>query len=188
MAATTGTVVTAVVDLVTMCGLATVSVGLWTLRVAVTAKGLKAVAAVVAALEAVVFALAFSRLIVGLGAPGRLAAYGVGVGLGTLVGLAADRRLNRGHVQVDVVAPASAADVVAVLHERGWPTASSLGEGLSGPVVLASITVDEIRLSSLLDDLARFAPAAFWTVRSVEAARAVPLPAGYVQVTPRRIA
>jgi uncharacterized protein YebE (UPF0316 family) len=178
--------VNTLIDLVAMTGLATISVSLWTLRVAVTAKGLKTAAATIAALEAMVFVLAFSRAITGLTAPGRLAAYGVGVGLGTLVGLAVDRRLNRGHAQVEVVAPEPAPHLAAALHRRGWPTTSTWGEGLSGRVILTSVTVDEDQLPAVLDDVARLAPDAFWTVRTVRAARAVPLPGGLVQISRRR--
>ena len=47
-------------DVFTMTGLAVISVGLWTVRVAVTAKGRKIAAAVVAAVEATTFVAAFS--------------------------------------------------------------------------------------------------------------------------------
>ena len=56
-----------------MGALAFVSVALWTLRVALTARGRKASSAVVAAIEAVVFALVFSRLVSDLGSWDRVA-------------------------------------------------------------------------------------------------------------------
>jgi hypothetical protein len=114
--------------------------------------------------------------------PERVGAYAVGVGLGTLLGLAVDRRLNPRHAQVDVVAPGPANELLDALHERGWPTTSSMGYGLSGNVVIASVTVDEHRLHPLLDDLRQIAPDAFWTVRTVRTAKAVPLPAAFLQI------
>jgi uncharacterized protein YebE (UPF0316 family) len=180
--------VNTLVDVASMTGLATLSVGLWTLRVAVTARGFRTAAAIIAAVEAIIFVLAFSRVIDGLTAPGRIAAYGAGVGVGTLLGLTIDRRLSRGYAGVDVVVPAQDAHVVGALHQRGWPTTSARGEGLSGAVILASVTVDESRLADLLDDLARIAPDAFWTARRVDVARAVPVPVGFVQITRRRTA
>ncbi|MDQ4133264.1 MAG: hypothetical protein M3179_08685, partial [Actinomycetota bacterium] len=54
---------------VTMAGLAVASVGLWTLRVALAARGRKLAGAMVAAVEAIVFATAFTRLASDLDAP-----------------------------------------------------------------------------------------------------------------------
>jgi uncharacterized protein YebE (UPF0316 family) len=179
------TATSALVDVAAMILLATASVGLWTLRVAVTAKGRKTAAATVAAIEAVVFLVAFSRAVAGLTSPERVGAYAVGVGLGTLLGLAVDRRLNPRHAQVEVVAPGPANELLDALHERGWPTTSSVGRGLSGNVVIASVTVDEPRLHALLDDVLQIAPHAFWTVRTVRSARAVPLPPAFVQIGSR---
>ena len=172
----------ALVDLAALVLLATASVGLWTLRVVVTAKGRNTAAATIAAIEAIVFLVAFSRAVAGLTAPERVGAYAVGVGLGTLLGLAVDRRLNPRHAQVEVVAPGPANELLGALHERGWPTTSSMGYGLSGDVVIASVTVDEHRLHPLLDDLRQIAPDAFWTVRTVRTAKAVPLPAAFLQI------
>ena len=74
--------------------LAMASVSLWTLRVALTARNHKAMAAVVASVEATVFALAFSRVLSSLDSVAQVAAYATGVGCGTLVGLTINDRLS----------------------------------------------------------------------------------------------
>ena len=69
-------------QLVTAAGmalLAMASVGLWTLRVALTARGRKSIAAAVAAVEAVVFAVAFTNVAAHLDSPARIAGYAAGV-------------------------------------------------------------------------------------------------------------
>lgn len=71
--------------------LAVGSVGLWTLRVALTARGSRVVGSSVAATEAVVFVVAFSHVTGSLNAPLQVAIYGVGVGVGTFLGLTIDR-------------------------------------------------------------------------------------------------
>jgi uncharacterized protein YebE (UPF0316 family) len=158
-------------DLLTMMGLATLSVALWTVRVAVTAGGHRLAAAAVASIEAVVFVAAFSKVVDRLDSPSALVAYGAGVGLGTLLGLVGHARLIPGHSQVEVVAPASStSDLVADLQRRGWPLTVMTGDGLSGPVVLAFITVDDRRVTALLEDIGCLAPDALWTVRAVHAA------------------
>ena len=72
-------------------GLAVVSVCLWTLRVATTARGCRVLGSLVAATEAVVFLLAFSHVTGSLDAPLQISIYGGGVGIGTYVGLTIDR-------------------------------------------------------------------------------------------------
>ena len=79
----------------TMTMLAMGSVGLWTLRVAHTARGRKLLGAGVAAVEALVFVVAFTSLAANLDSPALLGGYAAGVALGTLVGLAASGSVDR---------------------------------------------------------------------------------------------
>jgi hypothetical protein len=80
----------AIIELGGISVLAMLSVSLWTVRVALTARGSKWIGATVAAVEAVVFATAFSRLVTDLGSPLKIGAYGVGVAAGTIVGIRLD--------------------------------------------------------------------------------------------------
>ena len=72
--------------------LAGLTVSLWTVRVALTARRRRYAGALVATAEALVFATVFARVIESVDSPSQLAAYGVGVGIGTLAGLAIDER------------------------------------------------------------------------------------------------
>lgn len=81
--------------------LAVGSVGLWTLRVALTARGSRILGSAVAATEAVVFVLAFSHVTGSLNAPVQIAIYGAGVGLGTFLGLSVDREIRSRVAQDD---------------------------------------------------------------------------------------
>ena len=75
-------------------GLAVLSVGLWTLRVALAARGSRGLGSAVAAIEAMTFVVAFSHVTGSLDAPVQLVVYGFGVGLGTFVGVSADRLIR----------------------------------------------------------------------------------------------
>lgn len=75
--------------------LTTLNVGLWTLRVTLAATGRRLLAAAVASAEAVLFTLAFGTVVSSFDDPARIGAYAVGVGAGTLAGLAAEQRLHR---------------------------------------------------------------------------------------------
>ena len=82
-------------SLVAAAGLAvasTVSVGLWTLRVTLAARGRRTAASGTASVEALLFVLAFSRVMEALEDPVRVVGYAVGVAAGTFVGLTLEAR------------------------------------------------------------------------------------------------
>jgi uncharacterized protein YebE (UPF0316 family) len=145
-----------------MAALATASVGLWTMRVALAARGRKVAGAAVAAVEAVVFAVAFTRL--DLAAPERVGGYAVGVAFGTLLGLALDERLSGGQSELRVVVPGVQPWLVQTLRSGGWPATSFTGDGPDGPVTLLFVAADDSRLQVLLEDVRRTVPGASWTV------------------------
>ncbi len=78
-----------------MAALSSAGVGLWTLRVAVAARGLKTLCALVASAEALLFAVTFSRLVSDLATPGRIFGYLLGVAAGSVAGLWIDDRVGR---------------------------------------------------------------------------------------------
>lgn len=82
-------------DALLMSLLAMTSVSLWTLRVALTHRGVRPLASAVAAMEALVYATTFGRLLEDLTAMGRLAGFGLGVAAGTYLGMLVDERLDR---------------------------------------------------------------------------------------------
>ena len=149
----------------TMFGLALLSVSLWTFRVSITARGLKLASAAMAAIEAVVYLSAFSRLVSDLGSPLRVAAYAAGVAVGTAVGLVVDDRTARGHTELHLVAHGDRTDLVDEFRRLGWPATSATAVGPDGSVTTMWLTVadtDVRQISELVTDLS---PEAFWTLR-----------------------
>lgn len=164
-------------------GLAFLSVALWTVRVAFTSRGRKLLGSGVAAIEATVFAVAFSRLLSGIDSPHQVIAYGAGVAAGTMVGLLIDDVVNPQLVRVDAVVSRLSGDVVDALHGHGYPTTVSEGHGISGEVKMVSVTLSEDRTPRLFEILDETAPEAFWTVSPVSTVRPSPLPLGFCAVT-----
>jgi uncharacterized protein YebE (UPF0316 family) len=162
--------------------LAITSVGLWTLRVALTARGRRGIGATVAAVEAVVFAVAFTNVAAHLDSPVRIAGYAGGVAFGTVLGLTADRRLSAGVSDVDIVVPGRDAHTTERLRRLGWPATTFAADGPSGPVTLICIAVDDSRLAELTAAIRHVAPDAFWTVQRLGTAHASVLPDGYLQI------
>src|SRR5918992_11664 len=165
-----------------MAGLAVMSVGLWTMRVALTARGRKVAGSITAGAEALVFLLAFSSVMKDMDAIERVAGYAVGVGVGTLLGVFLDERLSAGQSEVRIVTPGRDLGLVEELHDLGWPVTWSRGHGPLGEVTVAFVAVDDMRLARLTKDLRTLAPDEFWTVERLRSARAVREHNGWMQV------
>jgi uncharacterized protein YebE (UPF0316 family) len=148
-----------------MALLAMVSVGLWTLRVALAASGRRLTGAAVAAIEAVVFALAFSNLVANLGSWERIAGYAVGVAVGTVAGLVINDRMNPRAAVVEVVVRGDGHELRQALHSRGWPATTMPARGISGPAAILLLVVHANRTHDVLRVVRAIAPHALWTVR-----------------------
>jgi uncharacterized protein YebE (UPF0316 family) len=159
-----------------MGALAFVSVGLWTLRVALTARGRKTESAAVAAMEAVVFALVFSKLVSDLGSWDRVAGYAIGVAVGTIAGLSLNERLDRRGVIVEAVVAGDGATLQNALHSGGWPATALPATGLTGQATLLFVAVPSERTSDLLALIRTTAPDALWSIRPTTAYRGLPAP------------
>lgn len=157
-------------DALKMTSLALVSVGLWTLRVALTAKGRRLTGAAIAAVEASVFALVFASLVSDLDRPGRIIGYALGVAMGTLIGMSLDKHLSRGQSALRIVVPGSGALLLDALRGRGWPATGLPASGLQGQATMLMIAVDNNCLDSLMEDVRRLAPDVFWTVERLHLA------------------
>ena len=165
-----------------MAGLAVMSVGLWTLRVALTARGRKVAGSLTAGLETLVFLLAFSSVMSDMDAIERVAGYAVGVGAGTWLGLFVDGRLSTGQSEVRIVTPGQDLTLVRELQGLGWPVTWTPGHGPLGEVTIAFVAVDDTRLARFLRDLRGRASDEFWTVERLTSARAVREHEGWVQI------
>jgi uncharacterized protein YebE (UPF0316 family) len=161
--------------------LACASVSLWTLRVTVAAAGRKLTAAAVAGVESLVFVLAFGAVLSSLQDPVRIAAYGLGVAGGTLLGMVVDERLSNGRSLVRLVVDGSGIEETTQLREHGWPATRSEADGVNGPVAIIAVAVDERVLGRLTHDLDRVVPAAFRTVERLRDVRPTVLPVGMHQ-------
>jgi uncharacterized protein YebE (UPF0316 family) len=159
-----------------MAGMALVSVGLWTLRVTLTAHGRKLLGAAAAAVEAVVFAMVFSSLAASLHAPARVVGYAIGVAAGTLLGLAIDERTARGTSEVQLVVHGRDQAAAETLRRLGWPATSFVADGPDGPVTVTFVAVDDAEVDHVVDVLRRIAPRGFWAVDHLRRVHPVPLP------------
>jgi uncharacterized protein YebE (UPF0316 family) len=157
-----------------MAAMALVSVGLWTLRVTLAARGRKVLGAAAAAAEAVVFAVVFSSLAGSLDAPAPVLGYAVGVAAGTLLGLLIDERSARGTSEVQVVEHGRDRRTAETLRHLGWPATSFTADGPDGPVTVTFVAVEDTDVGRVVDVLQRDAPRGFWAVQQLRRMHPVP--------------
>jgi len=157
-----------------MALLAMVSVGLWTLRVALAARGRRLAGAAVAAVEAVVFAMVFSSLVGDLESWDRVAGYAAGVAVGTVGGLVVNDRMNPGGTVVEAVVPGDGAELRQAFHARGWPATAVPAAGVHGPATVLYLVVRSQRADTVLDVVRAVAPQAFLSTRPAAVVRGVP--------------
>lgn len=162
------------------------SVSLWTIRVALTARGRRGAASAAAGIEAVVFALVFSSVLTSLNAPVEIAGYAVGVAGGTMLGVLTASRLSTGQSAVRIIVDGSGQALTTELRARGWPVTRLPAEGLHGSAALLLLVVDDAQLSRTIRDVERLAGDAFWTTERLGDAHPTVLLPGYRQVGRRR--
>ena len=155
-------------EMLSTAGLAVGGVTLWTFRVAVTARGNRALGALLAATEAMLFVVAFSRLMGSFDSPHLVISYGAGVAAGTFLGLALDARLNPQLARVDIFDSTGAA--IGAVARSGHPFTLSDGMGSRGQVSVASLVVTETRVEEILAAVRAEGTDAFWTVAPIRRA------------------
>ncbi|HSJ26680.1 MAG TPA: DUF5698 domain-containing protein [Acidimicrobiia bacterium] len=153
-------------DILFTAGLATVCVSLWTVRLAVTARGNRGLSAVIAGMEAMLFVVAFAKILNGLDSVFLVAAYGAGVGGGTLLGLALDARLNPQLSRLDVFDPTG--DAIEAIEAAGFAVTKSEGIGTTGRVIVGSVISPDLLVGALLESIGH--TESTWTVSPVRRA------------------
>ena len=132
--------------------------------------------AAVAAVEAVVFALVFSRLVADLGSWDRIVGYALVVAVGTAAGLLVNERTSQGGVVVEAVVPGDGEALRAALHVHGWPATAIPAAGLRGPATLVFVAVPATRKDDVVELITSTDPDAFWAVRTATAFHGLPAP------------
>jgi uncharacterized protein YebE (UPF0316 family) len=157
-----------------IAGLVLTEVALWQWRVILTARGSKALPSVLGMLGAVLQITAVSQVVTNIHDPLTVAAYALGVGGGVLAGVVVGDRFTSDSTAVNVITTDATLD--ARLRSRGWPVTMQHGHGEAGAVQLLLIVVRGRHRAALVDDLARYAPDAFWTAEDLRTGPVMNLP------------
>lgn len=109
-----------------------VYVTLSTIRVILTLKGKKYVAAIVSLFEVVVYVVGLGLVLDNLGAIQNIAAYALGYGIGVIVGSKIEEKMALGYITVNVISTNPELEFSRQLREKGYGVTSWLADGKDG--------------------------------------------------------
>jgi len=148
--------------------IADVSIG--TVRMIYVINGHRYIAAALGFIEVIIWALAVGGVIKFLTNPAALIAYGLGFAAGTLVGMIIEERLAIGYRMVHIFNREPSNSVAWPLRDLGYRVTTVPGEGLSGAVEIAYVSVKRKAMPALLDAVGDIAPQSFVTIERADRA------------------
>ena len=148
-----------------------INMTLATMRLVLTVRGRKWVAAIVGFFESFIFVFAIARVVQDLNNIFNMIGYAGGFASGILVGLALERRLAIGFGHVRIISSQRGSEVAAALRKAGYGATELVGRGREGHVSVISSTVRRRDITNV-DAVAIAAdPACFVTVDEVRPLR-----------------
>ncbi|QOR66872.1 DUF2179 domain-containing protein [Cytobacillus suaedae] len=109
-----------------------VYVSFFTIRMILTLKGQRYLAAFLSTIEVVVYVVGLGLVLDNLDQIQNLVAYAVGYGIGVIVGMKIEEKLALGYITVNVITAEDDRDLPKMLREKGYGVTNWLAQGLEG--------------------------------------------------------
>ena len=143
--------------------LQTANITVGSMRVVMLVRGHRLIAGGLALLESLVWVYAAGQVINDLGNPIKVAAYVLGFGTGTIVGMTVERWLALGKTLMRIVAPVDSPQVVDALRERGFFATVVNAEGRDGNVRIVFSVIPRKHIRAIEELVSETNPHAFVT-------------------------
>ncbi|VEF49189.1 UPF0316 protein [Bacillus freudenreichii] len=131
-------------------------VSFFTIRMILTLKGYRYIAAVVSMFEIIIYVVGLGLVLDNLNQIQNLIAYAVGYGSGVIVGTKIEEKLALGYITVNVITKEYDRDLPKQLRDRGYGVTSWAAQGLEGDrMALQVLTARkyELKLYQLIKEL-----------------------------------
>jgi len=151
--------------LIFIARIADVSIG--TIRVIFVSRGFKYLAPVVGFFEIIIWLIAIGQIMKNLSNPMCYIAYAGGFATGNYVGICIADKLSLGMVLIRVVSRKDALPLVEQLKEENYGVTSVDGHGASGEVKVVFTIVPRREVKSVIEQVKKFNPNAFYTIEEV---------------------
>ncbi len=139
-------------------------VTLGTLRILMTVRGRKLLAALIGFVEVTIFVVAISRVIRNVGNVWNVLGYSGGFAAGTLVGMTIEEHLALGWTVVRVISTDLSKHIADALREAGFGVTEMSGQGMRGTVEIYEVVVRRADLPKALQAIEGVDAKAFVTV------------------------
>ncbi|UCF30480.1 MAG: hypothetical protein JSV26_10575 [bacterium] len=138
-----------------------------TLRIIFVSRGMRALSALAAFFEIIVWLFALSHIIEDMGNLANYAAYAGGFAVGSFAGVSLESRIAIGHQVVRIITRKDARELVGHLKSQGYTVTVIGATGKKGPVNMFFIVSPRRRLETLLGEINSVIPSAFYTVEDL---------------------
>ncbi len=148
-----------------------IGVTIGTIRVIISIRGHRFLAAAMGFLESLIYVLLISKVLQDISDPLSVAAYSMGFGAGVYVGMLLESRLIQGYVTINIVSVAHAHDVAEAIRAAGFGATEGWGHGAGGFVGWVRTVVRRNEADSVRKIVHEVDPDAFLTqeeVRSIQ--------------------
>ncbi|GIN23044.1 MAG TPA: DUF2179 domain-containing protein [Bacillus bacterium] len=131
-------------------------VSFFTIRMILTLKGYRYVAAVVSMVEIVIYVVGLGLVLDNLNQIQNLIAYAVGYGTGVIVGTKIEEKMALGYITVNVITKEYDRDLPKQLRDKGYGVTSWAAQGLEGERMALQVLTPrkyELKLYQLIKEL-----------------------------------
>jgi uncharacterized protein YebE (UPF0316 family) len=149
-------------------GLRLTDVTLGTLRILMTVRGRKPLAALIGFVEVTIFVVAISQVIRNITNVWLVLGYAGGFAAGTVVGMTIEERLALGYTVVRIVSTSVHTEIASALRSLGFGVTEMSGQGLRGEVRVLEVVVQRHDLPAVTATIERVDSQAFVTVEETQ--------------------
>jgi uncharacterized protein YebE (UPF0316 family) len=138
-----------------------VYVSFFTIRMILTLKGQRYLAAFLSMIEVVIYVLGLGLVLNNINEVQNLIAYAVGYGIGVVVGMKIEEKLALGYITVNVITSEHDKNLPGLLREKGYGVTNWEANGLEGNRMAMQILTPRKFELKLYDTIKTFDPKAF---------------------------
>lgn len=138
-----------------------VYVSFFTIRMILTLKGQRYLAAGLSMIEVVIYVLGLGLVLKNINEIQNLVAYAVGYGIGVIVGMKIEEKLALGYITVNVISTKYDKDLPGILREKGYGVTNWEANGLEGDRMAMQILTPRKFELKLYDTIKSIDPKAF---------------------------
>ena len=138
------------IDVLLIFGLRVLGITVSTLATILTVQGRKFPAILTGSLSSFVYVVAIGKVVTDLDNPWNVAAYVVGFGVGTWVGMMLEQRMALGYAQVRIISTSHGDEVADALRKAGFGVTEMFGKGREHPVAIVEALVPRRRVPDVV--------------------------------------